>query len=256
MANYLSNRFLRNEIHTCKKTYCSYITEADSDFSYIVDDFDASLPVTQTFVGEALVAHCARINWLESIRSETKKHKVSEYNKDDLVIRHLTYDHIPKEIKYRVRGNTNEYVWLPFVPFKHYRLDDDLMPYEVGRSHWIGSLSNGHFSKDHGQLTNELALAYDKLTKRIGSKPNFNGYSYLDEMRSEALLLLIQNGMKFEESKSDNPFAYLTAIAHNGFRSVLNKEKKVRDIRDDLLEQQGKTGSYASQMRDDVSREI
>ena len=50
------------------------------------------------------------------------------------------------------------------------------------------------------------------------------------------LLQLSQIGLQFDESKSDNPFAYYTAAITNSFTRILNIEKKNQNIRDDLLE--------------------
>ncbi len=55
-------------------------------------------------------------------------------------------------------------------------------------------------------------------------------------MQSQALLQLSQIGLQFDESKSDNPFAYYTAAITNSFTRILNIEKKNQNIRDDLLE--------------------
>ena len=42
--------------------------------------------------------------------------------------------------------------------------------------------------------------------------------------------------MQFDESKSDNPFAYYTAAVTNSFVRVINIEKRNQNIRDDILE--------------------
>jgi hypothetical protein len=42
--------------------------------------------------------------------------------------------------------------------------------------------------------------------------------------------------LQFDESKSENPFAYYTAAITNSFTRILNIEKKNQAIRDDLLE--------------------
>ena len=80
-----------------------------------------------------------------------------------------------------------------------------------------------------------------------------NGYVYLtgntynDEMRSQALLQLSQVGLQFDESKSNNPFAYYTATITNSFTRVLNVEKRNQHLRDDILEANGLNPSYTRQ---------
>jgi hypothetical protein len=97
-------------------------------------------------------------------------------------------------------------------------------------------MSNGYFSADHGKITNSLAMMFMKLCERYGTRSNWRGYTYNDEMQSQALMQLSQIGLQFDESKSENPFAYYTAAITNSFTRILNIEKKNQAIRDDLLE--------------------
>jgi hypothetical protein len=66
-------------------------------------------------------------------------------------------------------------------------------------------------------------------------------------MRGQALLQLSQIGLQFDESKSQNPFAYYTAAITNSFTRVLNIEKKMQNIRDDILEMNGLSPSWSRQ---------
>ena len=66
-------------------------------------------------------------------------------------------------------------------------------------------------------------------------------------MRSQALLQLSQVGLQFDESKSNNPFAYYTAIMTNSFTRVLNVEKRNQHLRDDILEMNSLNPSYTRQ---------
>jgi hypothetical protein len=117
----------------------------------------------------------------------------------------------------------------------------------VGKSHWQGELESGKFSKDHGTMTRTLANMFMKLCERYATRSNWRGYTYNDEMRSQALLQLSQIGLQFDESKSQNPFAYYTAAITNSFTRVLNIEKRNQNLRDDILEMNGLTPSYTRQ---------
>jgi hypothetical protein len=66
-------------------------------------------------------------------------------------------------------------------------------------------------------------------------------------MRGQALLQLSQIGLQFDESKSQNPFAYYTAAITNSFTRILNLEKKNQNIRDDMLEMNGLNPSWTRQ---------
>ena len=58
---------------------------------------------------------------------------------------------------------------------------------------------------------------------------------------------LSQIGLQFDESKSENPFAYYTAAITNSFTRILNIEKKSQAIRDDLLEMHNMNPSFTRQ---------
>ena len=72
-------------------------------------------------------------------------------------------------------------------------------------------------------------------------------------MQSQALMQLSQIGLQFDESKSDNPFAYYTAAITNSFTRILNIEKKNQAIRDDLLEYNNMMPSFTRQNENDVN---
>lgn len=140
-----------------------------------------------------------------------------------------------------------KYVKLNFPPFVHYKLDENSNLELVGKSHWQGDLATGSFNRDHGKITNKLAMMYMKLCERYATRSNWRGYTYNDEMRAQALLQLAHIGLQFDESKSSNPFAYYTAAITNSFTRVLNIEKKNQNIRDDILEMNNLSPSYSRQ---------
>ena len=102
-------------------------------------------------------------------------------------------------------------------------------------------------------MTNQLAMMYMKLCERYGTRANWRGYTYNDEMQSQALMQLSQIGLQFDESKSDNPFAYYTAAITNSFTRILNIEKKNQAIRDDLLEYNNMMPSFTRQNENEVN---
>jgi len=164
---------------------------------------------------------------------------------EDLVFRVLTYEHIPSETERKKTHKTvaDWHVKLNFVPFKHYVIRDNKLV-EVGRSHW----HNGQFSLTHGTITDKLAKMYLLLVKRYSEKANWRGYSYISEMKGCALLQLSEMGLRFEESKSSNPFSYFTQIITNSFTKILNSEKDTQRLRDKLLVSQGQLPSYSYQL--------
>ena len=132
-----------------------------------------------------------------------------------------------------------------FPPFQHYRIGIGGLAECIGKSHWAGDLATGNFCKDHGNLTNKLAKMYLMICEKYAMKYNWRNYSYLDEMVASAVLQLTYVGLRFNEAKSNNPFAYYTQTITNSFCRVLNTEKRSQTIRDDILELNNLNPSYS-----------
>jgi len=161
----------------------------------------------------------------------------------------MTFDHIPEEPgrKRKTKTVADKHTKVNFPPFQHWKYDDKDNLVCVGKSHWKGGVHNGHFSKDHGRISEELGRMFLKLADRYGTRSNWRGYTYNDEMRAQAVLQLSQIGLQFDESKSENPFAYYTAAVTNSFTRVLNIEKKNQNIRDDILQENNLNPSFTRQ---------
>ena len=194
--------------------------------------------------------------WEAAKEAGMKKIKLADYtvsprkvDKQDLIFRVMTYDHVPMDDtrKKNPKQVADHHSKVNFPPFQHYKIDKKGKLVCVGKSHWIGGMNNGYFSVDHGKMTNQLALMYMKLCERYGTRANWRGYTYNDEMQSQALMQLSQIGLQFDESKSNNPFAYYTAAVTNSFVRVINLEKRNQNIRDDILEMNDMNPSYTRQ---------
>ena len=251
---YLNNADLLREIHKSKMSYCWLLDKTYSNYDYIVFDI---AEITDDLLKIAGKERLKRLNnqMLTKISTErnltTKKAKeyvaenglvLNSVPEDEIVIRVITDEHIPNE------ENSDKKVRVNFEPFKHYIVDNSGEIFEVARSHWYGDLETGHFCLTHGSQTNELGKMFIKLTEEISHKPNYRNYTYIDEMMGEARIQLVKNALLFKESllyrkvnptNQLNPFAYYTSFVNNAFRGVLNSEKTVRNIRDDLLEVYG-----------------
>jgi hypothetical protein len=268
-VNYLNNRDLLKQIHLSKNTYCAYRDPVlDHQYDIILPSLDK---INQRTIAEARRARADRIKRETGEIVNDKK-----IPNTDLVFRITCWDHIPwapkkepkpvskkKQIKDMLELEepvedpladiVDEIVLDPthvrvnFPPFYHYRIDDNKEPYLVGKSHWRGDLETGEYSRDHGDMTAELARMFLKLCERYATRSNWRGYTYNEEMRGQALLQLSQIGLQFDESKSQNPFAYYTAAITNSFTRILNIEKKMQNIRDDILEMNGLNPSWTRQ---------
>lgn len=262
-TNYLNNRELLKEIHNSKVSFCSFTDDMYAMFDaivYSVEDIDSKL-IKQTLQDKA-----DRLTKDRKYKAKELKLKtpiipvtVEELKVEELVFRVMCHEHIPVDEEKLKKAKTEEQkkIKTNFPPFRHYIVESyivnrlgnykELSFREVGKSHWEGGLSNGYFRMDHGMINDKLARMFMKLVERYAQRGNWRGYTYNDEMRSQALLQLSQVGLQFNEAKSSNPFSYYTETINNSFTRVLNMEKKSQNIRDDLLIANNATPSFSKQ---------
>jgi len=255
-VKYLNNRDLLKQISISKNSFSSYTADEYSQFDIILPSLEK---VNRLTVAEAKRNRADRIGkqaYEQARESGDKKTKLAEVTPDwrkvvktDLIFRIMTFDHIPESPgrKRKTKTVADKHERVNFPPFQHWKYDDHDNLICVGKSHWVGGMANGYFSKDHGRITEELGRMFLKLADRYGTRSNWRGYTYNDEMRAQAVLQLSQIGLQFDESKSENPFAYYTAAVTNSFTRVLNIEKKNQNIRDDILQENGLNPSFTRQ---------
>jgi hypothetical protein len=288
--NYLNNKDILKEIHKSKNSYCWFAAPEDNVYDLIITD---GRKIAKKDITEAKKARAERLTKQahEAALLETgEKRKLDEFEikhtkipETDLVFRIMSWEHVPqvddiRPIKKRsakaepveeVNLDTEyddpaleperptKFAKVNFPPFQHTKLIENaegkMEPVIVGLSHWKGDSTTGSFSKDHGAMTNKLAHMFMKLCERYATRSNWRGYTYNDEMRSQALLQLSQIGLQFDESKSQNPFAYYTAAITNSFTRVLNIEKRNQNLRDDILQMNNLNPSYTRQMANSPS---
>lgn len=244
--NYLNNKDILKQIHLSKQTYCAYTHDKFRDYDLIVAEHVNCIDI------EDLTDEHKE----EALANRKKRLELEEVDPNDIVYRVYDFAHIPLEPGRKNKPKTiaDHHAKVNFPPFKHYIWNQNKKRYkEVARSHWKGTISTGEFCVEHGYMTDELANMCMKLTERYATRSNWRGYTYVDEMRSQALLQLSQISLQFDESKSQNPFAYYTAAITNSFTRVLNVEKRSQNIRDDLLEKAGHNPSYTRQVAHQIA---
>ena len=231
---YLNNRDLLKEIHRSKNSYCSYVDEESSTYDIILPSIERINIRTVAQAKRERADRLAKNAYTEAIERGEKVKQAQfavdwkKIQKTDLVFRIVTFDHVPFDPgrKRSPKTTADHHERCNFPPFQHFKFDDKDNLICIGKSHWVGGMENGYFSKEHGKINNNLARMYMKLVERYATRSNWRGYTYNDEMKSTALLQLAQIGLQFDESKSSNPFAYYTAAITNSFTRVLNLEKK------------------------------
>lgn len=257
---YLNNKDLLSEIHKSKMSFC-WIKSPQYDRPDII--VDNVKEINKSIYDQAKQNKAGRMKDLayqSAIKvyegPANKKPKQKDFLVDpttiadeDITIRVMDMEHIPDEPgrKKNPRNLAETKAKVNFPAFKHYaKVNGEIT--EVARSHWKGGLKSGKFCVEHGSITNELGKMYLKLVERYSQRANWRGYTYIDEMRGQALLQLAMIGLQFNEAKSDNPFAYYTAAITNSFTRVLNIEKRNQTIRDDILIDSGHLPSYGRQI--------
>jgi hypothetical protein len=269
---YLKNKDILAQIHKSKMTYCWVADRKQTEFDVILSDLsqfhnrktkaqpDGALNVARKAKSDRIKEQAyndALADWEKNNGRPSQKPKQNQFEVDpkkinakDLIVRIMTWDHIPLEPgrKKNPKSEADRRAKVNFPPFKHFKQNDEGEWVEIVRSHWKGDLDTGKFSVTHGKINNVLGSMFLKLCDRYSLRANWRGYSYIDEMRGQALIQLTQIGLQFDESKSQNPFAYYTAAITNSFTRVLNVEKRQRDIRDDLLQEAGQTPSWTRQI--------
>lgn len=262
---YLNNRDLLAEIHKSKASFSSYTDPTYKQHDIILPSLDK---INVRTIAEAKRNRAKRLG-LEAFAkariSGDKKVKLADVTPDykkiaktDIVIRIMTFEHVPLAPgrKKTTKTTADSHEKVNFPPYQHWKFDEDDNLICVGKSHWVGGMHNGHFSKDHGRITENLGRMYIKLAERYAQRSNWRGYTYIEEMKGQAILQLSQIGLQFDESKSENPFAYYTAAVTNSFTRILNLEKKNQNIRDDLLEEHGLTPSMTRQNSAEFAGEV
>jgi hypothetical protein len=252
-VNYLNNKDMLLEIHRSKSSYCSFTQPEFHQYDLILPSVDK---INIRSIAEAKRNRAKRMGDLDYATRKRAGEKVKQADcevdykkiqKTDVVFRVMTFDHIPlnNTRKKNPKSLADHRDKVNFPPFQHWKFDENDQLICVGKSHWKGDLEKGKFDKDAGQITNTLARMMLKLCERYATRGNVRGYTYNDEMKGQAILQLTQIGLQFDESKSDNPFAYFTAAVTNSFVRVINIEKRNQNIRDDILEINGMNPSYS-----------
>jgi hypothetical protein len=281
-VNYLNNKDILKEIHASKTSFCSFARQEYHQYDLIIDTPQNPLEKSLSQLSKPKNIKAAReIRAARILATTGKEVKLKDIPVTDLVFRVMTWDHIPvspkqprKVIKKKTAKDILEFddneeeslfedleipetkedvddmvhVKVNFPPFQHYKLDENGSAVCVGKSHWKGGVKTGEFNKDHGRITNKLGRMFIMLCEKYAMKFNWRGYTYNDEMRNSAILQLTYVGLRFNEAKSANPFAYYTAAITNSFCRVLNTEKRNQNIRDDILEMNGLNPSHTRQM--------
>lgn len=240
--NYANNRDLLLEIHASKMSYC-WTLDDDPKWQrphaiirgeLIESKVDKNGKQLKKIFANGSIDQLNQTELYDLIGLEATFKDLSPF---DVVVRVMTDDHMPADAPFLLSEYTNSNKMRSravFSPFKHYALGINGKMREVLRSNWVGDLETGYWSNTHGRMTDPLARMIMLMIDRDGQRPEYSGYSYLDEMKGNALMKLMEKGLMFDEHVSQNPFAYYTQIIRTNFANTLNKEKTIRETKNKL----------------------
>lgn len=89
-----------------------------------------------------------------------------------------------------------------------------------------------------GVISEKLHLMFYEMAKKIGTKPRFSGYTWIEDMVSDAYLKCCNVAHKFDPEKTKNPFGYFTTVIIHYFWDALAGEDKQKNIKERLRDEQ------------------
>ncbi len=123
-----------------------------------------------------------------------------------------------------------------FKPYSLWLVSPTAAAIEIGRSHWRvknpgDALETGFFSMDHGcSADNDMAIYYQQLVDQIGGEKKFRNHYMIDDFKSEALELLVKQGLKYRpEVGTGNVAAYLSQVIRNRLCKSIAKELRYKE---------------------------
>jgi DNA-directed RNA polymerase specialized sigma subunit len=70
-----------------------------------------------------------------------------------------------------------------------------------------------------------LGILILSLVNHIAMKPNFSNYTYIDEMKSNAIITIWKGLNTFNPERTSEAFSYFTTTCFNAFIQIIEKEK-------------------------------
>lgn len=91
--------------------------------------------------------------------------------------------------------------------------------------------------KESGVISEKLHLMFFKMASQIGTKARFSGYTWIEDMISDAYLKCCNVAHKFDDAQT-NPFGYFTTVIIHYFWDALASENKQKNIKERLRDEQ------------------
>jgi len=86
------------------------------------------------------------------------------------------------------------------------------------------------------RIPDNIGIQFMRIATRLARRPNFNRYTYIDEMILDGIEDCIK-GIKNYNSQYGSAFSYFTTIIYWAFVRRIKRENKERDLKKKLLEE-------------------
>ena len=101
------------------------------------------------------------------------------------------------------------------------------------------------------QIPRYVAECFMKIAENLSHKPNFQSYTFRDEMVADAIENCVMYVDNFDPGKSSNPFAYFTQITYYAFLRRIQKEKKQLYVKYKATENAGTLDEFELNQNED-----
>lgn len=109
------------------------------------------------------------------------------------------------------------------------------------------------FGKQPPRIPEYIGKCILDISTNLARRPNFNGYTYKEEMIADGYEHSIRYFYNFDPDKSDNPFAYFSKIIWYAFLRRLDTEKKQSKVKSGMIINSGLFGMLVAQQEGDTS---
>jgi len=86
-----------------------------------------------------------------------------------------------------------------------------------------------HEAKQRGEnprLNDYIGKAIMLIAQKMATRPNFNGYTWLDEMIADGIESGVKAADKFDPTRFNNPFGYFSRAIWNSYLQRISAEKQ------------------------------
>jgi hypothetical protein len=115
------------------------------------------------------------------------------------------------------------------------------------------------------QVPNYIGECFIKIATHLSYKSNFINYPFKDDMISDGIENCLTAAVKFDPTKSSNPFSYYTQIIYFAFLRRIQREKKMLATKykiietmdlDSMITQEHDSGDFNNQFLDYLKKQI